>query len=515
MEQHSALARVEGLGMSGAFLLAIDRYAEKTDLTSAKADVRSMRSLCESVFNIPSENIFERAGECDHYLIPVLVKAFCDGASNQDVCLFYYSGHGGTTQDRSDFVLYGSDDQPTPLSSLINCLTGSFAHVLVVLDSCCSGSARVGAMSFDFVNQSSSAVTVVCSSGPAEYSYSGNQEMPSLFTRVFELVFRNFIGGRRTFVPVSDALAVLQELMGAYNSKHESGSMHPVVHNGLGCDAAFPTGLAPYEKAKPCEFEYGGYSFSVNQMNSSSYRRLCIFVTPNAPSPVNLDELLSVLDSAHFMQAVQTINIFENEQEERRLAGKPLANVEFKFFPDEFDRLTLNPQWCFYWNNPDVPHSDLGDKSDYEYGSLLAKENGSYCYVREGCLSNRIDALSLARQFSALYLRLLYAADLLRKAYESVLNGECEESLIADRCHELRALVAELNEEALDIPFVEKELVLEEQASHLIGMAGSLVNAISVYEPLFNHCHDKERRLELMEIYLGQCAKSHRLLFIS
>ena len=71
------------------------------------------------------------------------------------------------------------------------------------------------------------------------------------------------------------------------------------------------------------------------------------------------------------------------------------------------------------------------------------------------------------------------------------------------------------DEEALDIPFVEKELVLEEQANHLIGMAGSLVNAISVYESPLNHCYDKERRLELMKIYLGQCAESHRLLFIS
>lgn len=501
--------------MSSAFLLAIDRYAELPDLTSAKADVRSMKSLCESVFNIPSEKIFERAGECDRYLIPVLVKEFCNGASNHDACLFYYSGHGGATQDKSDFALYGSDGQPIPLSSLINCFAGSFAHVLVVLDSCYSGSARVGTMSFDFVSQSSSAVTVVCSSGPTEYSYPGDDEVPSLFTRVFEFAFKTLAVGRRAFVPISDALAVLQESMGTYNSKHESGSMHPVVHNGLGCDAAFPTGLAPYKKAEPCEFEYGGYSFVANQMNSSSYRRLCIFVTQIVPSPVNLDELLSVLDSAHLKQAVQTIDIFENEQEERRLAGKPLANAVFKFFPDEFDLLTLNPRWCFYWNNPDVSHSDLGDKSDFEYGSLLAKENHSYCCVREGCLSSRSDALSLARQFSTFYLRLLYVADLLRKAYESVLNGKCAESLIANRCHELRALAAELDEEALDIPFVEKELVLEEQANHLIGMAGSLVNAISVYEPPFARCHDRERRLKMMRIYLDCCAESHRLLFIS
>ena len=411
--------------MSSAFLLAIDRYAEKTDLTSAKADARSMRSLCESVFNIPSEKIFERAGECDHYLIPVLVKEFCNSASNHDACLFYYSGHGGHAHDGSDFALYGSDGQPVPLLSLINCFAGSFAHVLVVLDSCCSGSARVGTMSFDFVNQSSSAVTVVCSSGPAEYSYPGDDEMPSLFTRVFEFAFKSLTVGRRAFVPVSDALTVLQESMGMYNSRHESEGMHPVVYNDLGCDAAFPTGLTPFKKAEPYEFAYGGYSFIANQMNSSSYRRLCIFVTQIVPSPVNLDELLSVLDSVYVKQVVQKLDIYENEQQERRLAGKPLAYVEFKFFPDEFDRLTLNPQWCFYRNYPDVPHSDLGDKSDFEYGSLLAKENGSYCYVREGCLSSRSDALSLARQFNNFYVRLLYSVDSLRKAYESVLNGEC------------------------------------------------------------------------------------------
>ena len=69
------------------------------------------------------------------------IRTAFSGAKDQDVSLLYYSGHGGDDDATGKGALLGVDGSALPIADLAEILSGVKGRVIVILDSCYSGSA--------------------------------------------------------------------------------------------------------------------------------------------------------------------------------------------------------------------------------------------------------------------------------------------------------------------------------------------------------------------------------------
>ena len=501
--------------MACALLISLGEYQNMDPLPSAKVDMGVMHKLCRTALNIDGAKITELTGELEAPFFEMMVTQFCKDNADEESFVFYYSGHGGTSiiGDNAVFAMYGTDGERVALPSILKILEDSFPHGLIILDSCSSGSASICEASYDFFEHSSKGYTLIASSEKDESSYAGAVDCPSIFTGVLKVAFDCFIDVDSPYCPVSAVIEMMNCAMGVHNSAELNKLMHPIVHNMYACDGVFKSRGKVFEKSGPFLFNESNIHFVANNMNSNDYRRARVSVLLGEDLTVQIEEVLTILESPEILEKMERNPLFENEDEECRLANKPLTSIVFDVFPKSTDLLINNPKWRVYWEISSISHIRLDKNVHLKFGSLSYERLKCYGDLQQSQREHCMDKAALALELSSLYLRASYLMEEISSSFNRVLNGRIDESVLTERCTLFKKLADETADIALNLPYSIDSAVLESDINHLIGMTGALSNFINLFADDNDLRANTQSRLCLASAFLEQCAESHRGIY--
>lgn len=501
--------------MACALLISLGEYQNMGLLPSARADMDTMRKICQTVLNIDETKIAMKTGELEARFFEMVVTQFCIDNADEDSFIFYYSGHGGvsTTGGNGDFSLYGTDGKQVTLPSVLEKFEENFSHGLVILDSCSSGSASIRDTSYDFIERSSTGYTLLASSERGESSYADAADCPSIFTGTLKIAFDCHSETNGPFFPISSVIETLNFAMGFKNRTMQDKSMHPVVRNLYACDRVFDSCYRTFEKSAPFYFDKFKFHFAVKNMNSNDYRRVRVSVLVDEESPNDIKDVLSIIGSGEVLGEIERNHLFANEKEAQRLAGKPLTSIVFDIFSHSSDLQINNPKWRAYWENDAVPHIRLDKYAPLRLGSLSFEKMLCYESIRQNYQEHSMDKTALAPMLSKTYARASFLMETFGSACNRVLNGRNEESALVALCSQHKTLVDKATADALDLPYSTDSPALESDINHLIGMTGALSNLVNLYTNGEEINTANHSRFLQARIFLGQCVESHRGIF--
>lgn len=501
--------------MACALLISLGEYQNMDLLPSAKVDIGVMHKLSRTAFNIEVAKITELTGELEAPFFEMMVTQFCKDNADEEAFVFYYSGHGGTSTigDNAVFTLYGTDGGQVALPSILKIFEDSFPHGLVILDSCSSGSASICEASYDFLEHSSKGYTLIASSEKEESSYAGAVDCPSIFTGVLKVAFDCFNDVDSPYCPVSAAIEMMNCAMGVHNSIELNKVMHPIVRNMYACDGVFKSRGKVFENSGPYLFNESNIHFVANSMNSNDYRRARVSVLLGEDLTAQIEEILPILESPEIIEKMERNPLFENEEEECRLANKPLTSIVFDVFPKSTDLLIYNPKWRVYWENSSISHIRLDKNARLKFGSLSYERLKCYGDLQQSQREHCMDKAALASVLSSLYVRASYLMEKIGSAFNRVLNGGIDESELMALCAHNKKLADKVTEDALNLPYSIDSSALESDINHLIGMAGAISSFANLYTGDDVMHTNSQSRLCQAGAFLEQCAESHRGLF--
>ena len=122
-----------------ALLIGQSNYAAPlAALPGCQNDVSAMRGMLTGLTN---GFTVSTAANLTGDQIRSAVRSAFSGAKEQDVSLFYYSGHGSAESGTGRGALMGLDNDMVTMAELASILSGVNGRVIVILDSCYSGAA--------------------------------------------------------------------------------------------------------------------------------------------------------------------------------------------------------------------------------------------------------------------------------------------------------------------------------------------------------------------------------------
>lgn len=167
-----ASARTGTEGTKRALLIGINEYkaASVSDLGGCVNDVELMKSLLVGKFDFPAENVLvlRDAQATRNAILDAIQKHLIEPAGPNDVLLLHYSGHGSQMTDVSGDELDTFDETIVPhdsrqggvfdisddeLNGLVSQAVKKTPNVVVILDSCHSGSGVRAALTGNVIRQ--------------------------------------------------------------------------------------------------------------------------------------------------------------------------------------------------------------------------------------------------------------------------------------------------------------------------------------------------------------------------
>lgn len=167
-------------------LLIGQSYSSSEELSAMPGclqDVRDLRKMLEGMNRTPYE-ITVRTDLTAEGIRDAVTESFRDAEKN-DVCLFYYAGHGQAAENASERgALVGTDGKTVPLDELCGILAETKGQVVVILDSCYSGSILPFLPEAER-NSSLMSIHALCAAGPCDRTddITANGDSYGAFTR--------------------------------------------------------------------------------------------------------------------------------------------------------------------------------------------------------------------------------------------------------------------------------------------------------------------------------------------
>lgn len=486
------------MGRIRAILVGVSKYfiAGCSQLPFCINDLYEVKSALIRGLHVKEENIWLCGQEgivTTDMLIESIILA-CNGASRDDIFIFYFSGHGGNNclllSDSTIMIqelIYSIEKVPTKSK-------------IIILDSCFSGGFTVDGVpcidiDADVEEFAGRGYAVMASCGAEQKSGFDEDRKISLYTRFLcdALTARFLIKqGKKSLESINETIfrfADLSNCAGKYNIQK------PIFRSNVGGTIFFEVeDYNPYKTAQVYEETKKYIIYAVEPRHHGSTKRLVVKIILRFPS--SLDEIAKL--SIEIKNKILYCEVYHSKYSEEKHRGKA-ANIVWCYFGyDEDDMLRGNFICRTTWVD------DFQDKSLWYRTTENSKVINGVYLDHINSLYNMIKNLKDDSIGKEEFVRLVkgYSADLITaaeqciKLFREFLNDTITEEQLIEAMHPINIEITNWSIERSDLPIPPTELNGWSEVHAKIS--GTIYDFSLFYNKEHLHVWKKENRKWLM-----------------
>lgn len=320
------------------------------------------------------------------------IAGFSGMLQEEDLFLFYYSGHG-----KSNALIFS--DMELGLQSILEVIEKIPARTrIVILDCCCSGGFSVSGAKKMTLEDTISAfngrgIAVFAASAADEVSRLGPGSGHSLYTGFLCAAMQTSRLIRKGKISLPDIAGEVRFLMKTWSESHPDQSQQPVFRSSMGGTVYFS--VADYRPYIPSDIFWKTEHYivcSVKPLSTASVKRLAVFVI--ADSECTLADLPAL--TKEIAGTVKCAEIYSSEKGAVRF-GRSLARAV----------------WCYFGRD----FTDIRRSNYFAYTIWAADKEMKQRYYRESRGTRITDGICLAENTSYEMVRALMQPELPRNEF--------------------------------------------------------------------------------------------------
>ena len=417
-----------------AILVGVSEYPtlNASSLPLCKNDLVEMKNALVTGLNVRDTDILVcgNDGIVSKTNLVSSIITFLNAASKEDVLFFYFSGHGS----KSSLAL---SDGLINLQDLVDLIDNiPIACKIVILDSCHSGSAQLGAIPQMDINESidlfaGHGYAVMASCGADQTSGFDEDRQMSLYTRfVCDALTAPYLvqKGRKSLESINQAIFRFAEI---YNTKATNKCKQaPIYRSSIGGTIFFEIEVYKPYKAKEIYEETDDYIiYSVKPVKNYKAKQLKVDVLLRYQS--TLAHIAGY--SREICKKVLYADVYADSSCEERYASQPSNIITCHFGYDETDMVSgsyvCHTVWVDDTQNKDVWYRS--SKNTEWINNVFVYKNSSYNALKLLHKSSMTedDLIRLTKEYTA---NIINASEKVIKQFREYLNGVITEQQLID-----------------------------------------------------------------------------------
>lgn len=329
-----------------ALIIGVSTYflAGATNLPFCRNDILTMKNAFLQGLNVAPEDtiVCGATGIVELTELRDALQCLTNMAQEDDVLLFYFSGHGTTTADGHFLVLSDCLISTQEMIAYLDAIPAK--SKVIFLDCCKAGNFQInGSAVFDIdttVNDfAGRGYAVIASSSANQSSYPHPNKPISLFTSfLYDTLTSRFIirEGKKSLHDIHKLLFLLLE---TWNKNNTSRVQTPIYRANIGGTIFFDVqDYTPYVKGQFFYENENYIVYSVEPLHNGIAKRYCVKTILKVP--MSFPEISLI--NHEIVEIVKDLDIFGNVMQERKWKQQP-ANLIFCYFGlDETDIIRGN-----------------------------------------------------------------------------------------------------------------------------------------------------------------------------
>jgi len=432
------------------------------------------------------------------------IITFLRTASKDDILFFYFSGHGS----KNGLALSDSLINLQDIVDLID--TIPIACKIVILDSCHSGNAQLGAIPQMDINESidlfaGHGYAVMASCGADQTSGFDEDRQMSLYTRfVCDALTAPYLvqKGRKSLESINQAVFRFAEV---YNTKATNKHKQaPIYRSSIGGTIFFEVETYKPYKAKEIYEETDDYIiYSVKPVKNYKAKQLKVDVLLRYESTfAHIAEY-----SQEICKKVLYADVYADSSCEKRYAGKPSNIVTCHFGYDETDMVSgsyvCHTVWVDDTQNKNVWYR--GSKNTEWINNVFVYKNSSYNALKLLHINSMTedDLIRLTKEYTA---NIINASEKVIKQFREYLNGVISEQQLIDGLPTLNAEIRKWFVKQSDLPIPPGKLDKWAKANEALACAAVDFSLYYDKQNVSKWSCDNRKQLMLSAVHKYECA---------
>ncbi len=429
------------------------------------------------------------------------LKTLLIDTNDNDVLLFYFSGHGNS--DINKHYLVFSDDYLNT-QEFIEYFSNVKAKTKVIfLDCCFSGNFKVrGTKIFDIEKTVSefysNGFVVFSSSNSIQVSYGHPNKPISLFTNYLCIALKNNFLIKEGKVSLYSITRLVSLYLEIWNKKNPSMQQKPIYRGNIGGTINFRIEQYTPYKVKNLIEEFEKYIiYSVEPFHHGIAKRFSVNVI--LKEPLSIEEISKVSEA--ITRRVLHVEIFNNEISEKYWTDK-LANIIWIYFgTDESDIINNNYICKTTWVDENQDKSlwyQVNETNRFFQNNVHFELNTSYDMMKKFTKENSSSAKSVLVQIKYILSRMLSLAEQVINIYNEYINEVITEDDLYKHLESIIPEIDEFYEKSGNIEFAPKEIKDFDQECQ--GLFATIHNLTLYYNKHYDFKRSVENRKACMDM---------------
>lgn len=490
--------------IKGVLVGVSNYYIEGAEnLEFCKNDIYAMKNALINGLKADETNIVTCGSTGDVYKSDFvhLLKSFAITVDDEDILIFYFSGHG-TTIDGEHFLVLSDDIIGTQE------IIGFFENInskskIIFLDCCMSGNYDVAtSASFDIGKTieefHGKGYAVLSSSNATQYSYS-HPEMPiSVFTSFLCSAIQDkymIREGRKSLFDLKKLVFLYLEV---WNRKNPNKLQNPIFKANMGGTIFFEVeNYEPYVSIDSYK-EFDDYIiYEVEPSHHISAKRYAVKVI--LKNSYTLEEIATI--SEEIVQEVKNIEVYSNQISESRFLGKP-ANIVWVYFCRSESDIKHGNYICHTTWIDDSQDKEWWYKVDFKNRQFINDVHfdihSNYEYLHDFIVDNTGEKDKIVLEMQELLSMMITLAEKVVYQYNEFKNN------LINEC-ELVKILSPILEEIDDCFFKSTELEIADDSIHewdeaCTSLFALIYNFIYYYNEKYISSRTPENRVACMDM---------------
>lgn len=491
-----------------AILVGVSEYPtlNAPSLPLCKNDLVEMKNALVTGLNVRDTDILVcgNDGIVSKTNLVSSIITFLNAANKEDVLFFYFSGHGS----KSSLALSDGLINLQDLVDLIDNLP--MACKIVILDSCHSGNAQLGAIPQMDINESidlfaGHGYAVMASCGADQTSGFDEDRQMSLYTRfVCDALTAPYLvqKGRKSLESINQAIFRFAEI---YNTKATNTCKQaPIYRSSIGGTIFFEIEAYKPYKAKEIYEETDDYIiYSVKPVKNYKAKQLKVDVLLRYQS--TLDHIAGY--SREICKKVLYADVYADSSCEERYAGQPSNIITCHFGYDETDMVSgsyvCHTVWVDDTQNKDVWYRS--SKNTEWINNVFVYKNSSYNALKLLHKSSMTedDLIRLTKEYTA---NIINASEKVIKQFREYLNGVITEQQLIDVLPTLNTEIRKWFIKQSDLPIPSGRLDKWAKANEALACAAVDFSLYYDKQNVSKWSCDNRKQLMLSAVHKYECA---------
>ncbi|SEJ54240.1 Caspase domain-containing protein [Propionispira arboris] len=487
-----------------ALIVGVSNYdrIHQINLPFCINDISAMREALVSGLNFNKLNIITcgENGIVTEIEFLTALKQMTSIADSNDTLVFYFSGHGGTSQSSHHLLLSDSYINTQVIIEYLEKIPAK--NKIIFIDSCMSGDFNVSQTASYNINEAikdflGRGYAVFASSRDNQYSY-GHPEKPlSLFTSFLCEVLQDVYLIQKGKKSLDDIKKLLFVYLDVWNKRNPERQQQPIYRANMGGTIFFDVQeYHPFHVAQIYEETDNYVIYSVKPLHHGLAKRYAVKVILKRPFSF---EEISVINH-EIVKKAKTFDIYENEITEKHWRGKD-ANLVFCYYGrDESDIVNGNYLCDTTWVD------DAQDKAWwYRVEGSSSIINNVYVHFHSYYESLKIFNTNncgtkdnLINESKIILVQLVTLAEQVIALYNEFLNKSKDEKMLVNELDNIIPVIERLflEETNLSIPPIE----LHEWSQRCSYLAGTIYDLTLFYNKKNLESRTYENRMQCMNL---------------